>query len=167
MASVFCMTSTPAAAPSVARWRDWLLVALIVWLVVSFTAGAVTKFMPGETFFGPPYSVKFENWGYPPWFRFPVGIGELAAAVALLFPRLRFLGASLLMMITAGGFVTHLASQDPFVESVSAPLHLVLATILAIATRPVDWREFGTFPRTTGAFGLLRRRRIAPVLPVK
>ncbi|WP_210769265.1 DoxX family protein [Occultella kanbiaonis] len=141
--------------------------ALIVWLVVSFTAGAVTKFMPGETFFGPPYSVKFENWGYPAWFRFPVGIGELVAAVALLFPRLRFLGASLLMMITAGGFVTHLASQDPFVESVSAPLHLVLATILAMATRPVDWREFGTFPRMTGAFGLFRRRRIDPVLPVK
>lgn len=157
------MTSTaPIASPSTTTWRHRVLVALIVWLVVSFTVGAVTKFWPGETFFGPPYSVKFADWGYPAWFRFPVGLGELAAAGALLFPRLRFLAACLLIVITAGGLVTHLVSQDPISESVSAPLHLVLATILAIATRPTDWNEFGTSPSATGSFGLARGPRSGP-----
>lgn len=104
--------------------------------------------MPGETFFGPPYSVKFEDWGYPSWFRFPVGIGELVAAGALLFPRLRFLAACLLMVITAGGLVTHLTNQDPVGESISAPLHLVLATILAIATLTRN-QEVTLTPRDT------------------
>lgn len=158
------MTSTlSTATPPRSQWRRRLLIALIVWLVVSFTVGAITKFLPGETFFGPPYSVKFEEWGYPPWFRFPVGLGELAAAAALLSPRLRFFGAGLLMLITAGGSVTHLMSQDPLVESVSAPLHLVLATILAIATRPADWKDLGTLPRATGDFGWFRRPTPTPL----
>ena len=146
-------------APTGTRWYHWLLVALVVWLVVSFTAGAVTKFMPGETFFGPSYSVKFEGWGYPSWFRIPVGIGELVAAVALLIPRLRFLAACLLTVITAGALATHLTNNDPIGESISAPVHLVLAVILAIATRPTDWKEFGTPPRATADFGLMRHSR--------
>lgn len=86
-----------------------------------------------------------------------MGLGELAAAGALIVPRLRFLGAGLLMTITAGGLVTHLVNQAPVGESVSAPLHLVLAAILAVATRPSDWDQFGTFPRLTGDFGWTRR----------
>ena len=156
------MTSTSRYVhPSGTRWHHWVLAALVVWLVVSFTAGAITKFMPGETFFGPPYSVKFEDWGYPSWFRIPVGIGELVAAAALLVPRLRFLAAGLLIVITAGGLATHVTNQDPLAESISAPVHLVLAVILAIATRPVDWNDFGTLPRATGDFGLMRRSRAA------
>ena len=156
--SVADMTFAPRGiGPLGTRWHHWILVALVVWLVVSFTAGAVTKFMPGETFFGPAYSVKFEDWGYPPWFRFPVGLGELAAAVALLIPRLRFLAACLLAVITSGALATHLTNQDPIGESISAPVHLVLTVILAIATRPTDWKELGTPPRATADFGLMRR----------
>ncbi|MGH8964033.1 MAG: DoxX family protein [Actinomycetes bacterium] len=160
-------TITSEATPPAAQWRRRLLIALIVWLVVSFTVGAVTKFLPGETFFGPPYSVKFAEWGYPSWFRFPVGLGELVGAAALLFPRFRFLGAGLLMTITAGGLVTHLVNQDPLFESFSAPLHLVLAAILAFATRPADWNDLGTFPRTTGDFGWMRRSGRMPVAPAR
>lgn len=35
---------------SAAAWRRWLFVALIVWMVFSFTVGALTKFYWGESF---------------------------------------------------------------------------------------------------------------------
>lgn len=122
--------------------RRWIT-GLCVWMVLSFTAGALTKFYGGETFFGPAYSVKFPDWGYPDWFRFVVGSGELVGAALLLIPRrrTRFLGAALLMVITAGATITHLANQDPVGHSFSAPLHLVLSGIVAWAHRPADWRD--------------------------
>jgi uncharacterized membrane protein YphA (DoxX/SURF4 family) len=70
-------------------WQRRLLIGLCWFLAVEFTVGAATKFYPGETFFGPPYSVKFVDWGYPSWFRFVVGAGELLAAALLVIPLTR------------------------------------------------------------------------------
>lgn len=58
--------------------------ALCWLLAIAFLMGAVTTFWPGETFFGPPYSEKFVDWGYPSWFRFVVGAGELVGALLLV-----------------------------------------------------------------------------------
>ncbi|ACQ82341.1 DoxX family protein [Beutenbergia cavernae DSM 12333] len=126
-------------APDVERpttWRRRLFTVLLVWMVVSFTVGAITKFYPGETFFGAPYSVKFVEWGYPSWFRFVVGGGELVAAAMLISPRSRFLGALLLVVITAGAVVTHWVNGDPVGESASAHVHLVLSLLVAWVARP-------------------------------
>lgn len=118
------------------RLRERLFQVLLVWMVFSFVVGALTKFYWGETWFGPSYSVKFAEWGYPSWFRIVVGAGELVGAVMLVSPRLRFLGACILVVITSGAVVTHLANQDPIGESISAPIHLVLSLIVAWAARP-------------------------------
>lgn len=123
------------------RWQQRLLIGLCCILALSFTVGAVTKFYPGETFFGPAYSEKFEDWGYPSWFRFVVGSGELLGAVLLLLPRLRFLGATALVVILVGAVLTHIANQNPLGESVAAPVCLALVGGAAWASRPESWSE--------------------------
>lgn len=93
-------------------------VTVLAWvLAASFFAGFVTKFMPGETFFGPPYSLKFVEWGYPSWFRFVVGTGELAGGLMLLIPRYRFVGCLLLTVILEGAIVTHVVNDNQLVRA--------------------------------------------------
>ncbi|MGV0742040.1 DoxX family protein [Mycolicibacterium sp. XJ870] len=123
------------------RWQRRLLTSLCWLLAVAFVFGAVTKFLPGETFFGPPHSEKFVDWGYPAWFRFLVGSGELVGAALLLTPHRRFLGATLLATILIGAVATHLINQDPFRESVMAPVNLALIMAIAWFSRPATRNE--------------------------
>lgn len=146
---------TTATAPSVRAkspaWRRRLFTGLLVWMVFSFTVGALTKYYWGETFFGPSYEVKFEDWGYPSWFRFLVGTGELVGAALLIGRRRRFPGALLLAVITAGATVTHLANPDPIGQEISAPLHLVLSLIVAWVARPTGGSDRRVLRRRTPA----------------
>ncbi|UED82771.1 DoxX family protein [Streptomyces profundus] len=137
-------TFSPAAR------RRWLT-GLCGWMVFSFTVGALTKFSSGETFFGPAYSEKFVDWGYPSWFRFVVGGGELLGAALLLRVRTRWWGAGLLLVITSGAVVTHVAHLDPVGESLSAPLHVVLSALLVWVYRPAGTR--GRRPVASGGGG--------------
>lgn len=115
-------------------------------MALEFAVGGAAKFVPGETFFGPPYSEKFVDWGYPAWFRFVVGAGEIVGAALLVTPRRRFLGASVLVVILVGAVLTHIVNQDPLSESVSAPVHLALAGVVAWASRPATLRSVMTRP---------------------
>ena len=104
----------------------------LCWLLaLSFVAGAVARFAPGETFAGAPYSEQFADWGYPSWFRFVVGSGEIMGAALLLVPRRRFPGAALLGVILVGAILTHVVNQDPLSEAVMAPICLALVGIVA------------------------------------
>ena len=50
----------------------------LYWFVaLQFALGAITKYWPGETFFGPPYSMQFAEWGYPAWMRFAASSSTL------------------------------------------------------------------------------------------
>jgi uncharacterized membrane protein YphA (DoxX/SURF4 family) len=136
----YTTASTPST-PATSRWRRIAFKALIVWMVLSFALGGLTKLYWGDTFFGEAYSVKFAEWGYPSWFRIVVGSAELIAAGLLLSPRWRFLAAGILVTITAGGTLTHVINQDPLGHSLSAPIHLVLAAVVAYGTNPRLVRE--------------------------
>lgn len=115
-------------------------------LAISFFFGAVTKFAPGETFFGPPYWEKFVEWGYPSWFRVIVGTGELIGGVLLVIPRFRFVGCVLLALILEGALVTHIVNNDPLAESIAAPVTLLLIVMVAIPSSPFEWRRLATAP---------------------
>ena len=130
-------------------WPRRLLVAACLFLALEFTVGAVTKYWPGETFFGPAYSVKFTEWGYPSWFRFVVGTVEIIGATLLVVPRgwTRFLGSCVLVTLLIGAVTTHLVNQDLLYQSVSAPVHLVIMAAVAWAHRPHLVRD----QRGTGA----------------
>ena len=124
-------------------WPRQLMTSLYVLLALEFTVGAITKFLPGETLFGPPYSEKFVEWGYPSWMRFVVGALELVSAILLVIPRrrTRFLGATTLVFVLTGAVTTHIVNHDGWGESIAAPTHLVIAGVLALANWPADWRD--------------------------
>jgi uncharacterized membrane protein YphA (DoxX/SURF4 family) len=131
-------TQTPTLTTSSTPTRPRRAVTGLCWLLaLSFVAGGVAKFAPGETFAGAPYSEQFADWGYPSWFRFVVGAGEIVGAVLLLFPRRRFLGAALLGVILVGAVLTHVVNQDPVSEAVMAPTCLALVGIVACSSRRV------------------------------
>jgi uncharacterized membrane protein YphA (DoxX/SURF4 family) len=123
-------------------WPRRLLTGLYWYLAASFLVGAATKFWPGPTFFGPAYSEKFADWGYPPWFRFVVGGLELVCAVMVVVPRarFRFLAAVSLVLLLTGAVTTHIVNHDPLSESVLAPVHLLIAAFVALVNWPAGWR---------------------------
>jgi uncharacterized membrane protein YphA (DoxX/SURF4 family) len=136
------MIPTPTVTTSsTATWPRRALTGLCWLLAISFVAGGLAKFVPGATFAGEPYSEKFAEWGYPPWFRFVVGAGEVVGAVLLVVPRRRLLGAALLGVILVGAVLTHIVNGDPLSQAVMAPICLALVAIVAYAHgRPRRWQ---------------------------
>ena len=122
-------------------WRPRLLTGLCWFIALELFLFAPFKFYPGGVFGYPSYAVKFVHWGYPAWFAFVVGAGEIFAAIMLLLPRRRFLGTVVLAFILTGAVATHITNHDTLADSISAPVHLILAGIVALATWPADWRE--------------------------
>jgi hypothetical protein len=124
--------------------RSHRLVTAAYWFVAAeFLVGAVTKYWPGAGPFGSDYAVRFADWGYPSWFRFVVGTLELLCAVCLVSSsrRFRFLGAAALVLLLDGAVTTHVVNHDPLSESLAAPIHLVIAIVIALANWPADWRH--------------------------
>jgi uncharacterized membrane protein YphA (DoxX/SURF4 family) len=124
------MIQKPAGA-----WQQRLLAGVCLVLAVEFILGGAAKFYPGDTFFGPSYAVKFVGWGYPAWFRFVVGAGELVAAMLLALPRTRFHGAAILVVILTGAVITHIVNPDPLTQGISADVHLPIVAAVAWVTR--------------------------------
>src|SRR5262245_1981231 len=122
-------------------WQRRLLSGVSWFIALELFLFAPLKFYPGGLFGYPSYAEKFVNWGYPAWFAMVIGGAEILAAVLLLIPRRRFLGATLLMVILIGAVPTHVINRDSLSDSIAAPVHLVLAVIVALACWPADWRE--------------------------
>lgn len=125
------------------RVPSWLRTAFYWFLATEFIVGFITKFWPGPTFFGPAYSVKFVEWGFPAWARFVVGAIELACAILLVIPskRSRFIGAAGLVFLLTAAVTTHLIDDAPLYEEVSAPVHLAILGMVALANWPTDWKD--------------------------
>jgi|GEM_PF-2166414 len=134
-----------------------LRTAFYWFLAAEFVVGFVTKFWPGPTFFGPAYSVKFVEWGFPAWTRLVVGAIELACAILLVIPskRSRFVGAAGLVFLLIAAVTTHLIDDAPLYEEISAPVHLVILGMVALANWPADWRDL--LPLRRDAASMLRR----------
>jgi hypothetical protein len=126
-----------AASPSPRRWVS-LLSGLVAAELFFF---APLKLLPFGVAGWPAYTVKFQHWGYPPWFSYVIGIWELLAAAMLIQPRRRFLGAASMLFILTGAVATHVINHDTLRDSVAAPVHLVLAALIALACWPASWRD--------------------------
>ena len=138
-------------------WPRRLLTAFYWYVAFTFFMGFVTKFWPGPTFFGPAYSVKFVEWGYPAWFRFVVGTLEGVCAVLLVIPRKRFkfIGAAVLILVLTGATTTHIVAGSELYERIAAPTNLVIMVFFALVNWPSDWREL-LRPRQTAARETMR-----------
>lgn len=143
------------------RIPAWLRTAFYWVLAAEFFVGFATKFWPGPTFFGPAYSVKFVDWGYPAWFRFLVGAIELICAIFLVVPskRFRFIGAAGLVLLLTAAVTTHLIDEAPLYEEVSAPIHLLIMAMVALANWPADWRDL-LHPQRASAASPTRARGV-------
>jgi putative oxidoreductase len=59
----------------------WILAGL---LAFAFLGAGITKLL------GLEMQIKnLESWGFPLWFRFPIGLSEIAFTIALLIPKYR------------------------------------------------------------------------------
>jgi uncharacterized membrane protein YphA (DoxX/SURF4 family) len=81
---------------------------IIVWvlsglLALAFIGSGLTKIL------GVEMQIKnLESWGYPLWFRFPIGLSEIIFAIALLIPKFRKLTIYGVFIWTVVAVITHL-----------------------------------------------------------
>lgn len=111
---------------------------------VSFLLALFFFYAGGSKLASPDAHIEaFVRWGYPVWFLYMTGLVEVAGAVLLLAPTVRFYGAALLACTMLGATVTHLRAG----EMAAVPVPLVLLTfvgLIAWVSRPR--RPSGTTP---------------------
>jgi putative oxidoreductase len=132
------LPTTPTTPPvRASRQRAWTIVvwSLSVLLALMFLASGWGKLTNGATAAGMSFDEQFVAWGLPAWFRFPVGLAELAGAVGLLVPRVRFLAGAGLTLLMVGAVGTHVANAEWIVVAIPAVLGALTATV-AWLTRP-------------------------------
>ncbi|HMM63282.1 MAG TPA: DoxX family protein [Mesorhizobium sp.] len=72
-----------------------LLEQIVIWSLAAIFVGSAGLNLTGPDF----VREEFEKWGYPSWLRFAVATMEVAAAVLLVVPATRSLGALLALAI--------------------------------------------------------------------
>ncbi|MEZ5346890.1 MAG: DoxX family protein [Pyrinomonadaceae bacterium] len=81
---------------------SWVLVVL---LALGFLLASLGKLTGAQT-------QMFEQWGYPSWFAYIIGIAELAGAIGLLIPKFTKFAILGLTLIMIGAAFTHLANGE-------------------------------------------------------
>jgi len=112
--------------------RTWNKLAwgLAVVLGLFFVAQGASKIF-GET--AAHWASRFEQWGYPGWFRWAVGAAEIGGGVALFAHRTRRLAAVSLTIVMAGAIMTHAMHGE--LARVMVPL-ILGGTLLLLLRRP-------------------------------
>jgi uncharacterized membrane protein YphA (DoxX/SURF4 family) len=126
-------TTSPVRTPSKLRYLVWIPQ---VALALAMGGGGLAKV------FGDSAMVTmFDDIGAGQWFRYVVGLLELAGAIGLLIPRLAVLAALCLVGLLAGAAVTNVALLE------AAPViplaFLVVAAAIAWFRRPTGHVERG------------------------
>jgi uncharacterized membrane protein YphA (DoxX/SURF4 family) len=108
------------------RIISWVLAGFIA---IGFLFAGITKLL------GADMQIKnLESWGYPLWFRFPIGLVEIVLAVTILIPKYRRLTIYGIFIWTAVAVITHLqASQAAMIGS--PILFSILAGVILLLQR--------------------------------
>jgi uncharacterized membrane protein YphA (DoxX/SURF4 family) len=100
----------------------WILTGL---LAVAFVGSGITKLL------GVEMQIKnLESWGYPLWFRFPIGLTEIAFAIALLIPGFRRITIYGIFIWTIAAVITHLQAGQANMIFVSILFAVIAGVIL-------------------------------------
>src|SRR4051812_49900295 len=104
----------------------WVFTGL---LAFAFAGSGTTKLI------GVEMQIKnLESWGYPLWFRFPIGLSEIAFAIALLIPKFRKTTIYGVFLWTIVAVITHLqAGQANMI--VPSLLFSVIAGVIILLTK--------------------------------
>ncbi len=79
--------------------------------------------------------LQFEAWSYPPWFLYAIGSLEILAALLLLLPITRLVGAGLVISTMVGAAGTHLIHEE-WSQSAIPLVCASLAVIAGLVGRP-------------------------------
>ena len=105
---------------------NWVVAGLLAFM---FAGAGIGKFAMGEA-----VVQQFAAWGYPAWFVYVVGIGEILLAAVILVPKTRRLGIFLTWGWALGAILTHVFAAE--LEQIIGPLvFAVVATILFLLGR--------------------------------
>jgi len=104
----------------------WILAGI---LALAFFGSGITKLL------GVEMQIKnFESWGYPLWFRFPIGLIEIAFAIALVIPRFRKITVYGIFIWTLAAVITHLQAGQA--NMIAAPiLFSVIAGVILFLSK--------------------------------
>jgi uncharacterized membrane protein YphA (DoxX/SURF4 family) len=117
-----------------ARMPKWQNVTL--WILQSLLA-ALYLFSGISKLIGhPEITAAFEKFGYPMWFATFIGVAETLGGVALLVPRVIWLGSAGLSIIMLGAMYSHLKAGDPAGETAFTAVLAVLLAAIAWMRRP-------------------------------
>jgi len=107
---------------------------IIAWVLQGLLALAFLA-AGGSKLAGAPQMVElFNKGGFAPWFRDLTGSLEIAGAIGVLIPRVRFYGALLLATVMTGAIIAHLTVLG---GNPTPPLVLlVMAATVAYLRRP-------------------------------
>src|SRR5450631_2985920 len=112
-------------SPKTKNIITWILSGL---LALAFLGSGLSKI------FGAEMQIKnFESWGYPLWLRFPIGLIEMAFAIALVIPRFRKITIYGIFTWTIVAVITHLQAGQA--NMIAGPIFfsVLAATILFLS----------------------------------
>ena len=82
---------------------------------------------------------NLESWGYPLWFRFPIGLTEIALAAGLMIPRFRKMIIYGIFVWSIVGVITHLqAGQTNMIVGVTLFSVIAGALLLLMKGKTVN-----------------------------
>ena len=100
-------------------------IAVTVLLTLAFLGSGIMKLTGGEDI-----RQSFEQWGYPVFFMYVIGLCEVAGAVGLWLRRFSYAAKVCLIILMAGAVATHLVF-DSLTEAVP-PIILILLIALTL-----------------------------------
>ena len=122
----------------------------LLWMLTVVDAAFMT--LAGWAKFGNPdaWTGMFEGWGYPAWFSFVIGAGELGLALVLLVPRFASYAATGLIVIMLGALGTVLVHSGGRMGPEPPLIHLVLLTIILVSRWKIRWHPRQAEDKTPG-----------------
>lgn len=113
------------------KWKSRAVTGLSVLVGLAFIASGAMKLAGLEE------GIKrFQEFNYPIWFMYLTGAIEVGSGVAIMIPRLRFWGASLLVCTMVGAIYSHAKIGEGAEEMIPPGVLLVLCVLVAWAACP-------------------------------
>ena len=96
---------------------------------IASTVLAILYLLTGGMKLGGMQVMQFEIWGYPAWFQYLIGVGEVAAGAGFLMQKTRFLASAVAIVIMLGAIYT-VVTNDGLVPPLVVPVAALLLAVL-------------------------------------
>jgi putative oxidoreductase len=105
-------------------------------LMLLFLLAGGSKFLASDI-----WQTKFINWGYPAFFHYIVGLGEMLGGIGLLIKRMHFFSSSILIIIMFGAVFTHFIHNQA--DEIVRPLSYIsiIFIYLYVSDLPIRLRK--------------------------